>query len=435
MRLCLLSFFLLWFMMPLPSAVAQELYFPPLTGDAWETLSYEEAGWCEEYVPDLIQYLDSIDSKAFIVLQDGKIVIEHYFDSFTQDSLWYWASAGKVLSSFAVGMAQEQGLLSIDDPSSMYLGKGWTSLTPEQEEAITIRHQLTMTSGLDDGLGDSYCTLDTCLQYLADPGTRWAYHNGPYTLLKDVISGATGQSINTYLNSVLKTQIGMDGFFFPVGYNNIYLSTPRSMARFGLLMLNEGIWDGNTVMADQEYFQAMINTSQDLNKSYGYLWWLNGKESFKLPGIQFNWPGSLVPNAPADMYAAIGMNGQILHVVPGENFLFIRMGNASSLLDAVPVAMNNQIWARINQARCKTSALTGIEPEGIHIYPNPATRYITIDAPSPVEEIYLINSSGKRQRVEMRNGKVWLFGRPEGIYFIECKIEGKRIVKKFAISR
>ena len=106
------------------------------------------------------------------MLKDGKIAIEKYFGTFTKDSLWYWASAGKTLTAFLVGQAQEDGLLSIGDSTSKYLGVGWPGLTPEQERKITIRHQLTMTTGLDDGLEDNHCTLDSCLQFLAEPGTR-----------------------------------------------------------------------------------------------------------------------------------------------------------------------------------------------------------------------------------------------------------------------
>ena len=184
---------------------AQNPYFPPVGSDEWQTLSLEEAGWCQDSVDALLEYLDDIESRAFIVLKDGKILIEEYFHGFNADSLWYWASAAKTLTAFAVGMAQEQGFLSIEDSSNMYLGDGWTALTPEQEGSITIRHQLTMTTGLDDGVSENHCTLDTCLVYLADPGTRWAYHNGPYTLLDEVIRNATEQTLNGYLQTVLKT--------------------------------------------------------------------------------------------------------------------------------------------------------------------------------------------------------------------------------------
>jgi CubicO group peptidase (beta-lactamase class C family) len=121
--------------------------------------------------------------KGFIVLKDGKIVLEKYFGNFTQDSSWYWASAGKSLTAFAVGIAQQKGLLSIDNPVSNYLGDGWTSCTKAQEEKITVRHLLMMSSGLDDNTSNPFCNEPSCLTYKAEPGTRWAYNTGVYSPL------------------------------------------------------------------------------------------------------------------------------------------------------------------------------------------------------------------------------------------------------------
>ncbi len=243
---------------------------------------------------------------AFILLKDGKIVLEKYFETFSQDSIWYWASAGKTITSFLVGKAQEEGYLSINDTASKYLGQGWTSCTNAQESKITIRNQLTMTSGLDDGVPDDDCTADTCLKYLADAGTRWSYHNAPYTLLHGVLEDATNTTINNYTQTKLKNRIGMTGAWLPSGSNVVYYSKARSMARFGLLISNNSIWGTDTIMKDPIYKSQMINTSQQINKSYGYLWWLNGKSSYMLPTLQNIFPGSYAPEAPTDMYSALG---------------------------------------------------------------------------------------------------------------------------------
>lgn len=362
---------------------AQNLYFPPLTGNAWDTISPVSLGWCPDKIDSLTDYLENKNTKAFILLKDGKIVIEKYFGTFTADSLWYWASAGKTLTAFTVGIAQQEGLLSITDTTSTYLGTGWTDCPPLKEEKITIRNQLTMTSGLDDGVPDHYCTLDTCLQYLADAGTRWAYHNGPYTLLDSVIESATGISLNNYFNQKVKIPTGMTGAFFPSGYNNVFFSKPRSMARFGLLMLNHGNWNGNQIMTDTSYFNQMINTSQNLNDAYGYLWWLNGKSSFMAPGLQFVFNGPLNTHAPADMYAALGKDGQILNVVPSMNLVYVRLGNAPGVGE-VPITFNDTIWIKLNEAMCNTASLPVIRNQPlITIFPNPATDYFKINFTSP----------------------------------------------------
>ncbi|MEY3437949.1 MAG: hypothetical protein RL265_534 [Bacteroidota bacterium] len=200
------------------TAKSQTSYFPPNTGDTWDTIHPASLNWCEERIDSLYTFLAAQNSKGFILLKDGKIVLEQYFNGHSATSPWYWASAGKTLTSFLVGIAQQENYLSISDTTSMYLGTGWTNCTPEQEEKITIWNQLTMTSGLDDGVPDHYCTLDTCLNYLANPGTRWAYHNGPYTLLDNVIESAVGMTLNQYATQKLKNPTGMTGSFFQVDY-------------------------------------------------------------------------------------------------------------------------------------------------------------------------------------------------------------------------
>jgi len=332
----------------------QSLYFPPPAPASWDTLSIQQLGWRPSAVDSLFQMLDSNDTKAFILLKDGKIVLERYFNGHAASTNWYWASAGKTITATLVGIAQQENYLNISDSTSRYLGPGWSSLTPQQEERITLRHQLTMTSGLNDGVPDPYCTDDTCLIYLAPPGTRWAYHNAPYTLLDPVLENATGRTLNQYVNQKIKSPTGMDGQFVTQGYNQVYFSTARSMARFGLLMLNRGNWNGTPVLADTAYFGQMTRTSQALNLAYGYLWWLNGTSSYMIPQVQWTFPGYFFPDAPADVYAALGKDGQFINVVPSQNMVWIRMGDAPG---GVPVdfLLNNEIWTYINQLPGATS--------------------------------------------------------------------------------
>ncbi len=99
---------------------AQDYYYPENNSVNWEGMSFQELGWCEDALDDLLGELDDNDTKAFIVLKSGKIVIEEYLDGFKQDSSWIWFSAGKSLSSFLIGLAQEQGNLDINDPSKNY---------------------------------------------------------------------------------------------------------------------------------------------------------------------------------------------------------------------------------------------------------------------------------------------------------------------------
>jgi CubicO group peptidase (beta-lactamase class C family) len=268
---------------PPPPPIDTPGYFPPLSGDTWETTNISSLGWNATALNDLFTYLESKHTKAFIVIRNGRIVTEKYFGTFTMDSIWYWASAGKTMTSLLIGIAQKEGLLSISDKTSKYLGNGWTSLPQDKENLITIRNQLSMTTGLDDAGTDEDCTLPSCLTYKADAGARWAYHNAPYTILDKVIENVAGKSYNAYFQEKIRDRIGMKGLWIPVGYNNVYYSNARSMARFGLLLLNKGKWDQTMILSDTTYFADQTTSSQNINLSYGYLTWLNGKASYMLP--------------------------------------------------------------------------------------------------------------------------------------------------------
>lgn len=330
----------------------EAIYFPQNFTGVWEWQDWSKTGWDSSAVDDLYAYLDDTETRGFVVLRYGRLALEHYNgkdlsgQDFGRTSNWYWASAGKSLTAFAVGIASKQGFVNIENATSSYIGTGWTSCTPAQEGAITVRDQLQMTTGLDDG-GDVDCIDDTCLTYLADAGTRWAYHNAPYTLLHDVISFATPVTFEEYINNELLSEIGIGGNWFWLDGNHVFFSSARSMARFGILNLANGSWNGDTLI-DRAFFENMTHSSQTLNESYGYLYWLNGNSTFMLPGSQITFPGPLCANAPADMYAAIGKNGQFMCVVPSLGLVVVRMGGSPSS-EYVPVVYLNEIWSRLNQ--------------------------------------------------------------------------------------
>jgi CubicO group peptidase (beta-lactamase class C family) len=254
------------------------------------------------------------------------------------------------MTAFLVGIAQQEGLLNINNKTSQYLGTGWTSLPLNKENLITVRHQLTMTTGLDDGVqSNNDCTLPTCLQYKSDAGTRWAYHNAPYTILDKVVEAASGTTYNQYFQQKIRNRIGMNGLWVRQGYNNVYFSTPRSMARFGLLLLNKGKWNNTAIFSNSDYFNTQVNSSQTYNLSYGYLTWLNGKSSHMLPATQAVFTGSVIPNAPGDMYAALGKNDQKIYVVPSMNIVVIRMGNDAGNANLALSRFDNELWGKLKQ--------------------------------------------------------------------------------------
>jgi CubicO group peptidase (beta-lactamase class C family) len=431
----LLTFCFLFFSLTLKS---QSLYFPPVIGNNWDTVSPVSLGWCPDKIDTLIDYLGNTGTKAFILLQDGKIAIEHYFGTFTVDSAWYWASAGKSLTSFTVGIAQQEGFLNINDTSSKYMGAGWTICPQAKEDLITVRNQLTMTTGLNDLVPDNTCTLDSCLEYLADAGTRWAYHNAPYTLLDSVIETATGQTLNSYVIQKVCIPTGMTGAYIHTGYDNVFFSKPRSMARYGLLILNHGNWNGNQIMTDTNYFNAMVNTSQALNPSYGYLWWLNGKSSFMVPQVQISFPGELFPSAPADAVCALGKNGQLINVVPSRNLVFIRMGDNPGGLGPVSLTYNDSVWMKLNDVFCNANSIVENDQlQQLNIYPNPATDLFTVDFTEKNYDLTIVDAMGRvvyeQKNISGRN-EISSVNFSEGVYFVRVKTDKRVLSEKIIIQ-
>ena len=323
----------------------ENLYFPPINSEVWDTTSPTDLTWNVDELEPLLSFLEEKNTKSFMILYNGKITVEAYFNGHTNTSPWYWASAGKTLTMAVTGIAEGEALIDINTKVSDYLGNNWTSLTLDKEDLITCKNLLSMSSGLDDSLGNNVSPEN--LQYLADASNRWAYHN-VYKKLQDIITQASGLSWNSYFNSKLKNKIGMSGIWLPSEDFNVYWSDTRSMARFGLLSLANGKWNTEQIIPES-YFNNATNTSQNLNLAYGYLWWLNGKSSFRLPQTQLEFPGKLIPNAPDDLFAGLGRNDQKLYIVPSKKLVIVRMGeNAGTTPLLTSSSFDNELWEKIN---------------------------------------------------------------------------------------
>lgn len=326
------------------------LYFPPITGNVWETTTTNSLNWNDIALEDLYTYLDEKNTKGFMILKNGRIVSERYFNGHNANANWAWFSAVKSLTAAAVGVAQEESFIDINNKTSDYLGNSWSSLTPQQQDLITVKHHLEMTTGLQNTPANFIawtCTTPLCMQYNADASTKWQYHQGAFTQLQNILSQSTGMNFKTYIKTRISDQIGITGSWNELLGANIFSSNTRGMARFGLLMLNKGTWGENTIVSES-YYAEMTNTSQNLNKSYGYLWWLNGKDNFMTPGIQTINDGYLIPNAPSDMIAALGAQDQKIYVVPSQNLVVVRSGNAAGLEELASSSFDNVLWEKIN---------------------------------------------------------------------------------------
>lgn len=328
------------------ASVDNPYYFPP-TNNTWETKSAASIGWDETKLQEAFDFAGTKSTYGLIVLHHGKMVKEQYWNGWDANTRYYIASAGKSVIAFLLGIAQQEGLLQINDKVSKYLGTGWTSAPLIKENQITIKHQITMTTGLDENVPDENCITPACLKYKADAGSRWYYYNAPYVLTHKVIEAASGKTINQFTKEKLWDKIGMSTSFW---LNDVMYCTTREAARFGSLILRKGEWNGTSLFTDQTYYTSMINTSQNYNLSYGYLWWLNGKSSSMAPGSTLVYPVSLAPAAPVDMFMALGKDDKKIYVIPSLDVVVVRLGDNAGSSVLGPSSFDNDLWSKLKLA-------------------------------------------------------------------------------------
>jgi CubicO group peptidase (beta-lactamase class C family) len=387
--------------------------FNPTVVYNWDTVGAQQLGWCSNYLDTLDQFLAQANSKSCIILKDGKIVHEQYYGTFTQDSVWYWASAGKTLAAFLIGLAQEQNHLSITDPTSNYLGLGWTTATASQEQQITVQDQMQMTTGLNYQVPDLDCTTPACLTYRAAAGTQWYYHNAPYLLLHDVLENATGKNLNVYTFQQLHQTIGFSGFWS----GSLYLSKARAMAQFGQLLLNKGVWANQVILNDTTFLKDMLSPSQNVNPAYGYLTWLNGQATYIQPSLPFSFNGPIVANAPPDMYMAAGKNDQRIYVVPSEKLVVIRQGQAADSSRLALSGFDPNIWEILNKLRCNLNTATdNFKAPDFGLYPNPSAGTLQLGS-AWSDHLKIMDVAGKTLALS-RQANTLHFSANRGLYYL-----------------
>jgi CubicO group peptidase (beta-lactamase class C family) len=237
---------------------------------------------------------------------------------------------------------------------------------------------------------------------------------------------------NLYTNEKVEEVIGMNGFWT----DNLYWSTARDMARFGLLALNDFDWDGNPVLTNSEYIDALTSPSQEMNLAYGYLWWLNGQESFMVPLDPNVYNGWLVLSAPEDMYAALGANDQKIYVVPSQNMVVIRQGNEA--YDGAPAlsGFDIELWELISNLDCEpliTNSMDGA-PEKLIYYPNPSTGMISTDI-SGVTSLTIYSALGKLLKTFKNPDKSISLDLAPGFYLLQIQKDAEKHFQRLLIRR
>ena len=226
----------------------------------------------------------------------------------------------------------------------------------------------------------------------------------------------------------------MIGAWFTSGqYNEVFGSRVRDMARFGLLVQNNGVWDGDTVLGDAAYFQEMVNTSQQQNKSYGYLWWLNGKASFMLPQSQLVFPGMLIPNAPADAWCALGKNDQKLYVSQSTGLVVVRMGNDAGNGGLAPTLFDNALWAELNKLFCGAFGVDELNTKiKADIWANATTCVITLRTEETIQ-CTIFGLDGQLFLKESYQPGTYQLSLPVGVYVAVCSNDKGSFVQKLVV--
>ena len=110
-----------------PITPPSTMYFPPIGSDTWETVTPQSLGWDITKLNEAIAYAGTKNTYGLIILYKGRIVNETYWNGWDKNSVYYIASAGKSVTAFLAGIAQQEGQLNINNKTSTYLGTGWTS--------------------------------------------------------------------------------------------------------------------------------------------------------------------------------------------------------------------------------------------------------------------------------------------------------------------
>lgn len=278
---------------------------------------------------DFDRFLESSDTTAFLVIKDDVLLYEKYFHGYTRNSTQTSMSMAKSMLSTLVGIAIDEGAIAnIDDPITHYIPE--LSDKDQRFTKITIRHLLTMTSGIKYAEQHMPWSDDTATYYSpalralalsaaidSAPGQTFHYNNYNPLLLGMALERATGRSVSQYMEQKIWQPLGMeapgswsidsteDGFEkMESGVNGLAID----FAKFGRLFLNKGNWNGKQIVSRAWVEEATrLDTTTDPSGPYQYMWWVTGRP-------------------PQTHFLARGRYGQFIFVAPEQNFIVVRFG-------------------------------------------------------------------------------------------------------------
>lgn len=276
----------------------------------------------------LQQMLDAIDEQnlnidSVVVVHNGYIVTEKYYPPYKQDTRHDMYSITKSVVSALIGIAIQEGYINGVD--ELVLGF-FPERTFENDDAlkrsITLEHLLTMSSGLE-GNDQAMVSSRDWVQAVLDqpmtiePGTEFNYNSGNAHVLSAIIQKTSGLNTRDFAQQVLFDPLGISDITWQMDINDIpkggwgMAMKPRDMAKLGYLYLNQGVWDGQQIIpagwieASTERHIQVPDPLEPWDLYLGYLWWLHG-------------------DGP---YAAHGMKGQFIYVIPESDLVVVFTSN------------------------------------------------------------------------------------------------------------
>ena len=236
---------------------------------------------------------------SILVIKDGKLVVEQYFNGFHRGDLETLRSATKSITSILVGIAIDKGLISSVNERIERFFPEYAQSWDERKRPITVRDLLTMTAGFDwdqsslanpgdpsnHGSESEMERSDDMIKFVLQrpmrdiPGTRFEYNSGATILLAGILQKSSGMQVDEFARRNLFAPLGIervdwwrqkrDGM--PLTHAGLFLR-PIDMAKIGYLVLNDGKWNGRQIVSEQWISQS---TAPSLNPRYGYQWWLD----------------------------------------------------------------------------------------------------------------------------------------------------------------
>ena len=317
----------------------------PDPGETWAHIRPFKAGFKPGDLNAIDRRLQGANSTCFAIIRDGKVVRESYFRGSDEETPTSAYSVTKSFTSVLVGIAADKGDLSLDDKASKYIPE-WRG-TPSKR--VTIRDLLSNTSGRHWDLATDYqkmafgvpdkTTFSIGLGQDEPPGKVWTYNNSAIQTLQAVLKKATGAEPAEYGQKYLFDPLGMRNSSWgsdEIGNSTTFtgiVTTCLDLARFGLLMLHHGEWNGKQIVSSRFVDEATGEASSKLNAAYGLLWWVNDKGT--VLGAAAALGGGtgaqqtstrLAPRAPKDTFWALGAGRQMLAVIPSKDIVAVRMG-------------------------------------------------------------------------------------------------------------